>query len=173
MTGHVYIAKPQNADFFKVGHSVCIENRMRQLRTCYGPTDFLCVPTDTPRADEKAVLRKLATHRRNFTHSGSKRPVASETLACGKNNRILNEAKDILRELEMFPVARIRSARIADDQLQFKVQWAAPYHDPRHDSWEPYENVKDLQALDAFLQTRRWSAFAASQKLGIVDPSPL
>lgn len=163
MTGHVYIAKPQNADFFKVGHSVSIENRMRQLRTCYGPTEFVCVRSDDPRADEKRILRNLSRNRRKHSGSG----FASETVACGENNSIFNKAKQMLRELEVFPVMRIRSARMAEDELQFLVQWGSPYNDPCHDSWEPYENVKDLQALDVFFQTRRWSKFVASQKLSI------
>jgi len=46
--------------------------------------------------------------------------------------------------------------------LFFLVRWAAPYHDPSHDSWEPLRSLSKLDALRSFLSSPNWSSFAFS-----------
>lgn len=161
MTGHVYIARPRGADFFKVGRSASIDRRLRQLRTAYGPADFHCVAASDPGAAERALLAGLAPHRR--PHDGSSRP--SETVRCGRRDRVYREAIRMLRDLEEFPVARVRDARVAAGALEFKVQWAPPHHAPENDSWEPLDSVRHLRALDAFMLSRRWALFSRDRPI--------
>lgn len=153
--GHVYIAKPHGASFFKVGHSFAIESRKRHMRTLYGPTEFTCVLSEDARRDERQVLDRLARHRRK--HSGSDR--MSETLRCGPRGAVYQRAKKELMSVESFRVSRIVDAKLEGKDLRFRVRWAAPYT-AADDTWEPLALVKDLEALDAFLRGARWARFS-------------
>jgi hypothetical protein len=53
-------------------------------------------------------------------------------------------------------------ARPKAPNLFFKVKWAPPYHDPVHDSWEPYRNLKRLDAMKAFLRSPAYTAFLST-----------
>jgi hypothetical protein len=46
--------------------------------------------------------------------------------------------------------------------LLFLVRWKD--YDPTHDSWEPYGNVKRLDALKEFFNTRKWKKFSSSSE---------
>jgi hypothetical protein len=53
-------------------------------------------------------------------------------------------------------------ARPKADNIFFLVKWAAPYHDPSQDSWEPYRNLNKLDAMKSFLLSPAYKAFAAT-----------
>jgi hypothetical protein len=50
-------------------------------------------------------------------------------------------------------------ARPKADTLFFQVKWAPLYHDPVHDSWEPYRNLSKLDALMTFLRSPAYQDF--------------
>jgi len=47
--------------------------------------------------------------------------------------------------------------------LLFRVRWAEPYDDPRHDTWEPFTGVQDCAALSDFLSTETWRLFSRTK----------
>eukprot|EP00798_Chlamydomonas_sp_ICE-L_P006474 gene6474-3111_t len=51
------------------------------------------------------------------------------------------------------------SARPKADNIFFLVKWAPPYQDPSEDSWEPYRNLKSLDAMKTFLHSPEYHAF--------------
>lgn len=166
MSGHVYIAKPHYSDFFKVGYSTKIRDRVKNLRTCYGPCDVFIVFSEYPRKDEQEILDELKEHRRRLD-SGR----LSETLHSGEQNEIYERALKMARDIEYLDVAKMRDARVSP-RLEFLVQWAEPYASPKYDSWEPYEQVKDLEALDSFFTTRRGTLFAKKHDVSSLLASP-
>ena len=46
--------------------------------------------------------------------------------------------------------------------LLFRVRWSAPYNTPADDTWEPYRQVKHLDAFQAFLSTSTWRKFTST-----------
>lgn len=73
---------------------------------------------------------------------------------------------------EAYEVDRIMDVKIAQDpesrarpkanSMFFLVKWSAPYSDPSHDSWEPYRNLKKLDAMKVFLRSPTYAAFTAT-----------
>jgi hypothetical protein len=68
---------------------------------------------------------------------------------------------DRLLDVKVMPDPESR-ARPRADSIFFLVKWAAPYHDPSHNSWEPYRNLKRLDALKTFLRAPAYQSFVAS-----------
>jgi hypothetical protein len=54
------------------------------------------------------------------------------------------------------------TARPKASCLFFLVSWAAPYHDPSNDRWEPLRSLSRLDALRSFLLSPSWASFAVS-----------
>ena len=61
-----------------------------------------------------------------------------------------------------FMVDSLLDVRIEAKKLQFLVHWAAPYHDPKFDSWEPYPALKKLTCMHVFLTSMRYQRFMES-----------
>jgi transposase InsO family protein len=59
---------------------------------------------------------------------------------------------DRMLDVKIMPDPESR-ARPRADNIFFLVRWAAPYQDPSHDSWEPYRNLKRLDAIKSFLRS--------------------
>jgi hypothetical protein len=56
------------------------------------------------------------------------------------------------------------ASRVKALSLFFRVKWSPPYHDPSHDTWEPYKNVKRLTVMKDFLKSHQWQAFSATEE---------
>ena len=59
-------------------------------------------------------------------------------------------------------LAPIEGAGHRGPTLQFLIRWAG--YDADHDTWESYNTVKQLAALDDYLQTPGWLRFAATNE---------
>jgi hypothetical protein len=59
-------------------------------------------------------------------------------------------------------IAQHKSKPNGDLVLQFLVHWRG--FDDTADSWEPYANIKDAQALDAFFVSAAWKTLQESQE---------
>ena len=70
---------------------------------------------------------------------------------------------------DVYTVSKLLDVRLFTDPatkasvLQFKVRWAAPWHHPSNDSWEPYDSLTKLTAMQVFLKSARWRQFAATK----------
>jgi hypothetical protein len=74
-------------------------------------------------------------------------------------SRVVNNAPPE-REYVVEKLTAVRAEAQGDNlELMFKVRWADPWDTPAWDTWETLETVNELEALDAFLQTRRWTSF--------------
>eukprot|EP00798_Chlamydomonas_sp_ICE-L_P016447 gene16447-22666_t len=83
-------------------------------------------------------------------------------------NQPIRAAKDYVYGVA-YEVDRILDVKIAQDpssrarpradNILFLVKWAPPYQDPSEDSWEPYRNLKSLDAIKTFLHSPEYHAF--------------
>eukprot|EP00798_Chlamydomonas_sp_ICE-L_P014004 gene14005-19938_t len=83
-------------------------------------------------------------------------------------NRPIPAAKDYVYG-DAYEVDRILDVKIAQDpasrarpkadNIFFLVKWAPPYQDPSEDTWEPYRNLKSLDAMNVFLRSPEYHTF--------------
>eukprot|EP00798_Chlamydomonas_sp_ICE-L_P020253 gene20253-27007_t len=83
-------------------------------------------------------------------------------------NQPIPAAKDYVYG-DAYEVDRILDVKIAQDpasrarpkadNIFFLVKWAPPYQDPSEDTWEPYRNLKFLDAMKVFLRSPEYHTF--------------
>jgi len=72
---------------------------------------------------------------------------------------------------EEFVVDRLLKARVGmpsssrAPELEFLVRWAAPYQDPKWDSWEPKREMNKTRAMTDFLKSGEWSDFLLTPEM--------
>jgi hypothetical protein len=71
---------------------------------------------------------------------------------------------------EEFVVDRLMQARVGisdqgSQQLEFFVRWAAPYQDPKWDSWEPKREMNKTRAMTEFLSSEEWKEFLRTEEM--------
>jgi hypothetical protein len=50
-------------------------------------------------------------------------------------------------------------------ELEFLVRWAAPFQDPKWDSWEPKKEMNKTRAMTEFLLSDTWAEFLTSDEM--------
>jgi hypothetical protein len=75
-----------------------------------------------------------------------------------------------IAQSEEFVVDQLLKARVGlpggrTPELEFLVRWAAPFQDPKWDSWEPKKEMNKTRAMTEFLLTDAWREFLASDEM--------
>jgi len=76
-----------------------------------------------------------------------------------------------IEQSEEFVVDRLLRARVGmpggskTPELEFLVRWAAPFQDPKWDSWEPKKEMNKTRAMTEFLLSDTWKEFLASDEM--------
>jgi transposase InsO family protein len=71
-------------------------------------------------------------------------------------------AKDYIYGDDVFIVDSLLDCKIEQGQLRFLVGWAAPFSDPKHNSWEPMKNLSKLDAYRAYIASPAFATFAST-----------
>ena len=71
-------------------------------------------------------------------------------------------AKDYVYGDDVYAVDSILDCRVEGRTLRYLVGWAAPYSDPKYNSWEPSSGVCKLDAFRAFISGPTFARFAAT-----------
>ena len=89
-------------------------------------------------------------------------------------DQLITDARDFIHGDDVYEVERITDCKIDIDPhsrarpkascLFFFVKWAAPFSDPKHDSWQPMRSLTRLDAFRSFLLSPVWQAFVASDQ---------
>jgi hypothetical protein len=72
---------------------------------------------------------------------------------------------------EEFVVDRLLKARVGmpagskAPELEFLVRWAAPFQDPKWDSWEPKKEMNKTRAMTLFLKSDVWQEFLLTPEM--------
>lgn len=81
-------------------------------------------------------------------------------------------ASDYLHGDDVYEVDHILDCDISDTTLRLKVRWAAPYSDPKFDTWEPASQLHRLDAFRTFVTGPKFTAFTATPQFAVIRNKP-
>jgi hypothetical protein len=173
-----YASKTRKDVWFQPGDRVWLDSSVLSLREqpskklrdrWVGPYEVLRVVN--PVSYELALPVSLARVHPVFHVSRLKRDVESESEFTGRP--VGRRPKPVVTDFaqnEKFDVEKLLDVRIGQmiergrnvPVLQFLVRWAAPYQDPKWDSWEPFSALRHNVALPIFVCSPQFVEFKSS-----------